>query len=90
MISCRRYWKGHYAYLEKRIRKLGGRCRAPWIFKHEINEPWSTIGVFLTIAGKNPRHYPWLRKHYPKYGHTKRQLVEVEHDAMGLAENLRG
>ncbi len=88
VISCRRYWRHHYNYLKKRLRVLGATCEPAWVFRHKVNEPWSTIGTFMTLAGMNPRHNPLLRKHYSKYGHSKRQLEEARAMARELAVTL--
>ena len=88
VISCRKYWKTHYKYLKKKIDLAKGQCMAPIVFTHNIKEPWSTIGTFMTIAGINPRHHSFMRKHYPRYGHTKKQLTELEARAKELAKQL--
>ncbi len=74
LISCRSYWKRHYTYLRGRIQSLGGAVLPPIVLRHPLKEPWKTLGVFFTIAGKNPRRLPLLRNRYVQYGHTKEQL----------------
>ncbi len=88
VISCRRYWRHHYYYLKKRLRAIGATCEPAWVFNHKVDEPWSTIGTFMTLAGMNPRHHPLIRKHYSKYGHSKRQLEEARAMAEDLAKAL--
>ena len=88
VISCRKYWRTHYRYLKKKIDSSGGECLAPVVFTHKVKEPWSTIGTFMTIAGINPRHHSFMRKHYPRYGHNQAQLAEMEKRARDIARSL--
>ncbi len=87
LISCRSYWKSHYRYLRGRIQSVGGTVLPPIVLRHPLKEPWKTLGVFLTIAGRNPKRIPLLREHYVQYGHTREQLEELRAD---LEEVLRG
>ena len=77
VISCRSYWKAHYNYLKSRISGLGGAVTPPIVLRHPLREPWKTLGVFFTIAGKNPKRLPIIRNKYTHYGHTKEQLEAV-------------
>ncbi|NPA95649.1 MAG: flavodoxin family protein [Thermodesulfobacteria bacterium] len=88
VISCRKYWRTHYGYLKKKIERAGGRARDPFVFTHNVKEPWSTIGTFMTIAGINPKQHALMRKYYPRYGHNHTQLVEMEKKARDLAKSL--
>ncbi len=88
VISCRKYWRTHYRYLKRKITSCGGKCLSPIVFTHLIKEPWSTIGTFMTIAGINPRHHSFMRKHYPRYGHNQTQLAEMEKRARDIARSL--
>ncbi len=89
VISCRSYWKTHYRYLRRRLEACGAECLPPWIFNHKAREPWKTLGVFLTVAGKNPKRFPLLRRHYNRYGHTRNQIAEAKRLAQELAHRLR-
>ncbi len=89
MISCRRYWWYHASYLQKRIRKCGGRTLSPWALNHPVSEPWNTIGLFLTLMGKNPKRVAILKKFYVRYGHSNRQLEKLENKARDLGIALR-
>ena len=88
VISCRRYWSFHSRYLKKRILKCGGKPLEPWSFNHPVSEPWNTIGLFLTLMGKNPKRVPLLKKFYIRYGHSNRQLKEAEQRAKKLGVML--
>ncbi len=88
VISCRRYWKYHAKYLSKRIRKCGGIPLEPWAFNHPVPEPWNTIGLFLTLMGKNPRRISILKKFYIRYGHSQRQIEEMQNRARELGKSL--
>lgn len=84
VISCRSYWKAHFNCLKARITGFGGTLTPPVVLKHPLAEPWKTLGVFLTIAGKNPRRLPVLRARYTQYGHTRQQLEAVREDVRRL------
>lgn len=88
IISCRSYWRTHWYYLKGRIRKCHGIPLTPWAFTHNVPEPWKTVGVFLTIAGKNPKRIPILKKFYTRYGHSNRQLALLKDKATALAREL--
>ncbi len=89
IISCRRYWRYHGHYLKKRIRKCGGYPMEPWAFNHPVPAPWDTIGLFLTLMGRNPRRVAILKKFYTRYGHNNRQLHEMEKRAHDLGLQLQ-
>jgi multimeric flavodoxin WrbA len=88
LISCRRYWSYHGQYLKKRILNCGGTPLEPWSYNHPIAEPWNTIGLFLTLMGKNPKRFAILKKFYIRYGHSKRQLENLERCAFELGRSL--
>ncbi len=88
VISCRRYWSLHGNYLKKRILKCGGKPLEAWSFNHPVSEPWNTIGLFMTLMGKNPKRVPLLKKFYTRYGHSNRQLREAERRAEKLGVEL--
>ncbi len=89
LISCRGYWRLHWLGLKRLIRHCHGIALKPWAFNHAVAEPWRTIGVFLTLAGKRPKRIPVLRRFYTRYGHSKRQLQKAEEMAKNLGKNLR-
>jgi flavodoxin len=80
LISCRKYWRTNAWYLKKRIIKSGGIPEQPIHYQHPVPDPWNLVGVFLTIAGKSPRKIPVMKKYYPRYGHTTRQLEQAVKD----------
>jgi len=88
VISCRKYWRAHFNYLKGKIESAGGRCMGPIVFTHNIKEPWSTVGTFMTIAGINPRSFAFMRRYYPRYGHNHEQLKQMEQQARTLAMRL--
>ncbi len=88
VISCRKYWRSHFRYLEKKISSRGGTCLEPIVCTHNVSEPWSTIGTFMTIAGINPRHHAFMRKHYPRYGHSPVQLAQIKEKARDIARSF--
>ena len=61
----------------------------PWSFNHPVPEPWNTIGLFLTLMGKNPKRVAILKKYYIRYGHSNRQLEEMEKRAHDLGIALK-
>ncbi len=78
-ISCRAYWRMHYWVLLRLLKKSQAKSISPIVFTHPIGEPWSTIGVFLKLAGKVPESgKSWLKKFYPKYGHSRNQVEEAQ------------
>ncbi len=89
VISCRGYWRLHWFGLKRFISRLGGTPLRPWVFEHKVAEPWRTIGVFLTIAGKRPMRNRLLRRHYSRYGHSRAQTEAVEAMAERLGDTLR-
>ncbi len=77
LISCRGYWRFHFWGLRSMLKKYSARtvC-SPIVFTHPCPEPWSTIGVFLKLSGKIPESgRGWLRRYYPKYGHSNEQIA---------------
>ena len=89
IISCRRYWSFHWKYLKKRILKCGGIPVEPWAFNHPVAEPWNTIGLVLTLMGRNPKRVAILKNFYTRYGHSNRQLEDMEKRAAALGRSLK-
>lgn len=89
IISCRSYWRTNAWYMKKRIKKFGGIFETPIHFEHNVPEPWNTIGVLLTVAGKNINKIPVIRKHYIRYGHNNSQLELMEKKALEIAKSLK-
>lgn len=58
-------------------------------FSHPNPEPWRTIGVFLTIAGKNPEGSSFLGKYYTRFGHTANQIEEAHRFGKLLGDAIR-
>ena len=88
IISCRGYWRLHWHYLKGEILRHGGTPLGPWVFTHPSKEPWRTVGVFLTVAGKHPRRFPLLRRHYPRYGHDRKQLQRAAEMGAALPASM--
>ncbi len=77
-ISCRSYWRVHYWTVEKRLKQYSAQPAKPIVFVHPIREPWRFIGLVLQLRGKMVRkEKSWFRKHYPGYGHSKKQGEEA-------------
>jgi len=89
VISCRSYWRLHWWSLRKRIQAASGTALPPWIYTHVAREPWRTIGVFLTLAGKNPKKFPVLKLYYSRYGHGENQIQDAEMKAMNLGKQMQ-
>ncbi len=90
IISCRKYWHHHFNYLKKKISSKGAVVEDPWIFNHKVkSEPWSAIGTFLTLAGKNPKHHPLIRKYYPKYGHARKEFDRARQLAKEFGQKMK-
>lgn len=77
LISCRGYWKLHHRELRRAILAVGGKPLEPLIFTHPVEEPWRSIGVFLSLLGKQPQRMPFIGRHYPRYGHSPDQVEEA-------------
>lgn len=77
LISCRGFWRLHWWGIKSLLKQAGARVPNGIIFTHTSKEPWRTIGVFLKLAGEVPERMPWMKDHYPKYGHTREQLAEA-------------
>jgi len=88
IISCRGYWKFHHRKLRKMIVAVGGKPLKPLIFTHPVGEPWRSIGVFLSLIGKQPQNIPVIRKHYPRYGHSQEQIEEARKLGRAFAGKL--
>ncbi|SEM58473.1 Multimeric flavodoxin WrbA [Syntrophus gentianae] len=89
LISCRGYWKLHYRALKRAILAMGGKPLNPLIFTHPVKEPWRSIGVFLSLIGKQPQKMPVIGRHYPGYGHSPEQIEEARRLGSALAFMLR-
>jgi len=77
IISCRSYWKFHHRELKRAISAVGGTPLEPLIFTHPVEEPWRSLGVFLSLIGKNPQKMAVIGKHYPRYGHSPEQIEKA-------------
>lgn len=77
LISCRGFWRAHWWGIKSLLKRTGAIVPNGIIFTHTSKEPWRTIGVFLKLAGEVPERMSWMKKHYPKYGHTRQQLTEA-------------
>jgi multimeric flavodoxin WrbA len=89
MISCRGYWRTHWQRLRKRLNQCGANIVNLIAFSHPNPEPWRTIGVFLTIAGKNPEGSGFFGKHYTRFGHTTDQMEEAHRFGKLLGDAIR-
>jgi len=89
IISCRSYWKLHHQKLKRTILAMGGKPLNPLIVTHPIREPWRSIGVFLSLIGKQHIKIPIIRKHYQKYGHSREQIEEVRKLGSAFAGKLK-
>lgn len=89
-ISCRGYWRVHYLGLKGLLRGCGASVASPIVFSHPTPEPWRTIGVFLKLAGKAPEAgSSWFRRFYPKYGHSRQQVVDSRNVGIELGRNVQ-
>ena len=75
LISCRGYYRIHDALLRWHLRRCGARLEKSLIFSHPVDEPWSTLGVFLKSAGYQPEKSKLLANRYHHFGHTTSQLL---------------
>lgn len=89
MISCRGYWRTHWKMLRKMLNKCGANIVNLIAFSHPNLEPWRTIGVFLTIAGKHPERSSFFGKHYTRFGHAADQIEEAHRFGSLLGEAIR-
>lgn len=89
LISCRSYWKIHYWSLRHTFKKYGAAMVSPLVFEHPTREPYRFIGLVLQLRGKMiRREKSWFRKHYPGYGHDKKQLDEAFEQGLELGRTL--
>nr|MBF0222533.1 flavodoxin family protein [Desulfobulbaceae bacterium] len=88
LISCRGYWRMHWLGLKHLLKRCGAQVPNHIVFSHPNKEPWSTVGVFLKIAGKNPERHPFLGKYYYHFGHTIDQQDEAAQFGKILANAL--
>jgi hypothetical protein len=88
-ISCRSYWRLHYWTVKHRLKKYSAQPAGPIVFDHPIREPWRFIGLFLQLRGKMVRkEKSWFRKHYPAYGHNKKQGDAAVEEGRQVARRL--
>ncbi len=88
LISCRSYWKNHFNYLRRQIKRSGGEALNPIVLTHPEKEPWKTIGVFLTISGANPKRIPLVKKRVTHYGHDRAQLERLKTDIIKKIKSI--
>lgn len=90
LISCRSYWKIHYWTVRRRLLRHGARVKEPIVYQHPTREPYRFIGLFLQLRGRMVRREKsWFRKHYPGYGHNKKQLEEAYHHGRAMGAELK-
>lgn len=88
-ISCRSYWRLHYWSLKNSLEKLGAVVKQPIVFEHPMREPFRFLGLLLQLRGKMiRRENSWFRKHYPGYGHDKKQLTDAYDQGVELGRQL--
>ncbi|MFH1215729.1 MAG: hypothetical protein V1706_04415 [Pseudomonadota bacterium] len=88
LISCRGYWRMHWFGLRQLLHKNGAIVMNRIVFTHPSKEPWRTLGVFLKLAGKSPEKSKFIGKHYPRYGHARKQLEEAHSFGVILGQAL--
>ena len=88
LISCRGYYRLHNYLLRRELLKMGAHLEESLILNHPVEEPWSTIGVFLKSSGYHPEKMDLLKNHYKHYGHTKDQLKKVREHGQDTAKRL--
>jgi len=89
LISCRGYYRIHDMILRGKLKRCGARLEQSLIYAHPVKEPWSTIGVFLKSAGYQPQRVILLKNHYPHYGHTTDQLLQIKNEGRKIALRLQ-
>lgn len=89
LLSCRGYYRIHEYLLRRQLNRCGAHLHESLIFSHPVKEPWSTIGVFLKSAGYRPERLAMLKKHYPHFGHTVPQLLQIRHEGSRIALSLQ-
>lgn len=88
-ISCRAYWRPHYWIVSRRLRRYGAKVESPVVFSHPVSEPWRSLGLLLKLLGIiGHKRYAWLRRYYPRYGHTDAQRQEAMEQGRQLAEKM--
>lgn len=88
VISCRGYWRLHWYRLRKRLWRCGAVVPNIVVFTHPVKEPWSSIGVFLKIAGKSPEKSKLIGRYYRRYGHSREQMDEAWRFGMQIGEAI--
>jgi hypothetical protein len=88
-ISCRAYWRPHYWIVSRRLRRYGAMVESPVVFSHPVSEPWRSLGLLLKLLGIiGHKRYAWIRRYYPRYGHTDAQRLEAVEQGRRLAEKM--
>lgn len=89
LISCRSYWRIHFWTIKRTLDKCNAKVAQPIVFVHPIKEPWRFIGLLMQLRGKMVRKKnSWFRKHYPGYGHSKKQGEEAKIAGIALGQEL--
>ena len=90
LISCRAYWQLHHWVLKRLLLRHGvALIDPPVVFAHPIGEPWRSLGLLLKLRGKiGWKRYRWVRRFYPRYGHSEAQRGEAEARGRLLGQRL--
>ena len=89
-ISCRAYWRPHFWILRRRLQRCGATVENPVVFTHPFTEPWRSLGLLLKLQGTiGQKRFSWVRRYYPRYGHSNTQRLEALEQGRLLAEKLR-
>jgi len=89
-ISCRAYWRLHYWIIRRRLRQCGAIVENPVVYTHPFSEPWRSLGLLLKLQGKiGQKRYAWVRRFYPRYGHSDAQRLEAMEQGKQLAEKIQ-
>lgn len=89
LISCRGYFRIHNFFLRRRLKTFGALLEESIIFSHPVNEPWSSLGVFLKSSGYQPEKMNFLKNHYSHFGHSTEQLVQAQALGNRLGKKLK-
>jgi hypothetical protein len=89
LISCRSYWRIHFWSIKRKLGNCDARVAQPIVYAHPIKEPWRLVGLLMQLRGKMVRKKnSWFRKHYPGYGHSKKQGEEAKLAGITLGKKL--